>query len=104
VIRAVAAEELRAEVHPQARDRRVGLDGDRHARERPLVAGFDRVGRGQGAVRVDIHERVDLAVALLDPLQRGGDDLARTQFAAPHMGSDLPHAHCHEVGHLRAPA
>jgi len=64
--------------------------------KRALVAGLDRVRGGQGAVRVDLHEGVDLAVALLDPLERGGHDLARTQLTAPHMGSELTDAHGHE--------
>ena len=101
---AVVAEELRAEVHRQPGDGRVGLDRDRDAGERPLVARLDRVGRRERAVGVDLDERVELGIALLDPLERRGHDLARAQLTAPHVGGELPDAHGHEVAHPRAPA
>ena len=68
------------------------LDRDRHAGERALVAGRDRVGRRSAPVGVDEDERVEAAVQRLDALQRGldqlagGDSPARTRAASSLAG------------------
>jgi hypothetical protein len=100
---AVAGEELRAEAHGQARDRDVRLDRDRDPRERPLVAGLDRVGGRERAVGVDLHEGVEGRLERLDALERGGRHLARAQLSAAHVRGDVAHRHEQEVPHPPAP-
>ena len=59
------------------------LDRDRHAGERPLVAGADGVGGRERAVGVEVDERVELAVERLDPPERRLDQLTRADLAGP---------------------
>ena len=68
----VVAEELRPEVHASCpATGRVGLDRDRHAGERPLVAGLDRVGGRERAARASTSTNaLSFGVALLDALER----------------------------------
>ena len=75
------AEEVGGERQPLALDRAVVLDGDRHAGERPLVAGADLVGRGQRLVGEDVDEGVEAGVELVDAVQRGLHQLAGGQLA-----------------------
>jgi hypothetical protein len=107
VARAVTLEEARAEVHAQALDRHVGLDRDRYAGERPLVARLDLVGRGERALGVDLDEGVQPAVERLDAVERRLDQLAGRQLAAADARSKVRHRREHEIarGHgcLRRP-
>ena len=77
VRREEVAEEVGRERQALALHRRVVLDGDRHAGERPRVAGADRVGGGQRLVGEDVDERVELRVELLDAVERRLHELAR---------------------------
>jgi hypothetical protein len=94
---AVALEELRGEVHAQALDRDVGLDRDRHARERALVARLDLVRRGERALAVDLDERVQVPVERPDPVQAGLHQLARRQLAAADAGRQVACRREHEI-------
>jgi hypothetical protein len=104
VARPVAGQEVRAEVHAEPGHGDVRLDGDRHPGERPLVAGLDGVGGRQGALGVDLDERVDPVVEVVDPLERGGDDLARRDLAAAHERGELLDRLEHEIGGAHAAA
>jgi len=53
----------------QAVDGTVVLDRHRHPRERALVVRIDLIGRGERALTVDLHERVQLRVELLDAIE-----------------------------------
>ena len=67
----------------------VVLDRDRHAEQRPLVAGaaarVGLVGLGERALGDDHAEGVQLGVEPLDPLQVELDQLARGDLAAAHQ-------------------
>jgi hypothetical protein len=98
VVGFVLGEEARAEVHAHPLDRHVGLDGDGHAGERPLVAGLDRLRGGHRPVPVDLHERVDAVVERLYALERGADRLARRHLSAADERSEVGDREEHEVG------
>jgi hypothetical protein len=72
----VTGEEPGSVVHAQAADRDVGLDGARNAGE-GLITWAGLVRLGQRALGVDLDERVDLVVGLLDARERGADQLSR---------------------------
>jgi hypothetical protein len=93
----VAFQELRSEVHAQALDRDVGLDGDRNAGERALVARLDGVRRRQGALGVELDEGVELAVECLDAVQARLHELARGQLAPADAGRQIACRREHEI-------
>ena len=98
----VTGQELGAEVHAHARDRDVGLDRDRHAGERPLVTGLDRVGGLERALAVDLDEGVDAVVEVLDPAQRGAHDLTGRDLPTAHQCGELRNRFEHQVGSAHA--
>ena len=60
---------------PQTTHRAVVLNGDRYASERTLVAWLDRLGCSQRPLPIDLDERVQGGVELLDPCERGFHEL-----------------------------
>jgi hypothetical protein len=98
VVGPVAGEELRPEVHAQAGHRDVRLDGDRHPREGPLVAGLDPVGGLQRAVGIDLHEGVHARVQVVDACERGGHDLPGRDLPAANQRGKLLDRLEHQVG------
>jgi hypothetical protein len=104
VTRPVAGEELRREVHAQAGDRDVGLDRDRHAGERALVARLDLVGSLERPVRVHLDERVDAVVEVVDPAQRRAHDLSGRDLPAADQCGELVDRLEHQVSSAHAAA
>jgi hypothetical protein len=92
------AEQLRAEGERQALDRGQVLDPDRHAGERALVPRPDGVGRRQGALLVQRHERVQRRVERLDALERGLDQLPRRHLSLADEVAQLGDRTVEEVG------
>ena len=76
----------------------VVLDRDRHAGERPRVAGRDLAGGGQRAVAVDVDERLQPAVELLDAPHRGLRELAGAHSAPAHEPGEVGDGAEHEIG------
>jgi hypothetical protein len=88
--RCEVAEEVRAVGQRLARPGGADvLDGDRHARERALVARLDRVGRSERALDVDEDEGVETLVERLDARQGGLDELAGGELACADEGGEL---------------
>jgi hypothetical protein len=87
--RGPVAHEVRAVRQPLAFDRAVVLDRDRHAGERALVAGTDRVGGGQRLVVEDVDERVQARVEEVDAPERGLDEVAGGHLAGPDEPGEL---------------
>src|SRR5437763_541532 len=83
----------RAVGHRPARHRREVLDRDRHAEERRVVtAGQRLVGMARGVARrvvIAPDDRVDIAVARVDRLQAGVQQLDGGQLAAAQRGGEL---------------
>ncbi len=73
----------------QAHHGAVVLHRDRHASERAVVAGLDRRRGLQGAVGVEVGERVDARLDGLDALQCGGRQLGGAHLAAADERGEL---------------
>jgi hypothetical protein len=91
VVRPVPVQEGGAHVLDQPAHGRVRLDRDRHAGERPRIAGGDPAGGGTGAFGVHVDERVEHRVELSDSLERGVDELEGRDFAIPDERGELVH-------------
>ena len=76
----------------------VVLDRDRHAGERPWVAGGDRRSGRQRAVGVDVDERAEAPVERLDALERVADELGGAQLTRAHESGERRRGGEHEVG------
>ena len=63
----------------------VVLDRDRHAGERPRVAGTDLRGGSERLLVGHVREGVDPRFELVDPLERGGDELGSAKLAGTHQ-------------------
>jgi hypothetical protein len=98
--RGEVAEEIGRERQALALDRAVVLDGDRHAGERPLVAGADVVGGGQRLIGEDVHEGVEAGVELVDAVQRGLHQLTGGQLAVADEPGELVDGAEQEIGGL----
>ena len=89
VVGDVVAHQRAAVGEPHAFHRPVVLDRRRNARERALIARADLICRSQRALRVDLHERVELRIELLDLLERALHQLARRDFSRAHHPGKL---------------
>ncbi len=81
----------------QTADGAVVLDRDGNPRERSLVARADRIGRGERALAVDLHERVQLGIELLDPIERDLHELARGDLPGAHHAGELDRGTEHQI-------
>ena len=77
---------------PAARRRATAVPS-RVAGGRPRIlaggeAPVDRLGVGEGRLAEHGRERIERAIALRDPLERAGHDLARARLARAHGGGD----------------
>ena len=83
------AEQVRAHRVRHPRDRGGVLDRDRHAGEGPRVVPVDPRPLPQCAIRVDVDERIEGGLELLDPLERGGHQLGRADLPGMHERGQL---------------
>ena len=91
-------EEAGAAGHPPPGHGAAVLDRDRDAGERPRVTGADGLRGRERLVGVDVDERVDLRVKLLDAAQRGLDELGRADLARVHERGELERGTREQVG------
>jgi hypothetical protein len=83
------AEQVGGHVVGHPGDRGRVLHGDGNAGKRARIVLRDPLGRRQGALRVDVDERVQRGLKLLDALERRGHQLGRADLPAANERREL---------------
>ena len=91
--RVVARHEVAEHVRPHrvghAGDRGRVLDRDRDAGKRPRIVPADLRGGLERALGVDVNERIEAGLELLDALERSRDQLGRADLPAVNERGEL---------------